>query len=145
MRADGGYGIPNFLTGLFAFVLYASDLLPAEPLWRRIAYTIIPTVLVWLTLRWAWTRWNPDAAAEDRARRTVAGGIAGAALVGAVLALTAKHHYECTQEVRSADGMECVGDYVNVAGPDRGLAFGWGLVAFLGIRFAIKPDEDRSA
>jgi len=82
--------------------------------------------------------WQPDQAAEDRLARTLAGAIAGGLLIGAVLESQSKYHHRCTQEVRTPDGSECVGDYEPVPGPDIEhivLLLGVGAVAFwLGIR-----------
>ena len=138
MAEGTGLGIPNFLTGLTVFLIILFG--PSDPVWRFPAYLLIPPALAWFVLRWIWRVWRPNPATEDRIRRVIAGGIAAGAVVGAVLALNAKEHYECTQEARTADGTECVGDYVRVSGPDRGGAFIYGLAAFLAMRFAVKSD-----
>lgn len=142
MRDAGGQGIRNFLTVLFALLLLDWNLVPVEPLWARLGYTVVLTLLVWFALLRTWRHWKPDAKAEDRTRRTIAGGIAGAAIVSAVLTLKATEHYECTQEVRTRDGTECVGDYVIVPGPDRGGAFIYGLIAVFAVWFGVHADED---
>src|SRR5437870_4712102 len=132
-------GIPNFLTGLTAFVVMVWG--PSGPVWQFPIYLLALPVFVWLMLRWIWRSWQPTPIAEDRVCRVIASGIAVAAVVGAVFAMTAKDHYECTQEVRTADGTECVGDNVRVPGPDRRGAFVWALVAFLAGRYALKSDQ----
>ena len=75
-------------------------------------------VVVHFGLKYFWRVWKPDGSAEDRLSRAVAGAIAGALFLGAVLATQDKAHQECTQTVRTNDGTECVGDYVTVPGPD---------------------------
>jgi len=139
MEEEIDLGIPNFFTGLIAFVVMVGG--PDGPVWRFPIYLLALPPFVWLTLRWVWRSWRPIPTAEERVRRVIAGGIAVAAVVGAVFALTAKDHYVCTQEVRTADGTECVGDNVTVPGADRGGAFMCGLVAFLAGRFAMKSDK----
>ena len=139
MPEETSLGIPNFLSGLTALVIVVFG--PNVPVWRFPVYLLVLPVLVWLALRWIWRSWRPSPSMEGGVRRAIAGAIAAAAVVGAGLALNAKEHYECTQEIRSADGTECVGDYVRVSGSDRGGAFGWGIIAFLAGRFAFKSDH----
>ncbi|MEK7632498.1 MAG: hypothetical protein AAB473_01780 [Patescibacteria group bacterium] len=59
-----------------------------------------------------------DSATNERLRRVVWGMIAGALIVGSILAFNSKNHTECDQQVRTRDGYECVGDYVAVKGGD---------------------------
>ena len=62
---------------------------PSGPVWQFPIYLLALPVFVWLMLRWIWRSWQPTPIAEDRVCRVIASGIAVAAVVGAVLALTA--------------------------------------------------------
>lgn len=53
-------------------------------------------------------------------KRLIAQVVVVLALIGAYHYYTAESHLECTQEVRTRDGSECVGDYVRVKGNDLG-------------------------
>jgi len=93
---------------------------PVDPLWIRVAYLVAIPTAAWFLLNRIWAFWRPDEVAEDRLRRTIAGVIAGVLLVGAVLAMQGKYHLACRGRVVNVDGTECVGDEVEVPGPDRG-------------------------
>ena len=103
---------------MIAFVLLIWG--PVDPLWIRVAYLVAIPTAAWFLLNRIWAFWRPDEVAEDRLRRTIAGVIAGVLLVGAVLAMQGKYHLACRGRVVNVDGTECVGDEVEVPGPDRG-------------------------
>lgn len=116
-----GTGIRQFLVGLFAAVLLVFGPIDHSwPFWLgiRTGYLVALPVALWFLLRFVWVRWQPDSADEDRLKRTVAGALGGALLVGGVLVAQAAYHDVCTQTVNTRDGSECVGDYVRVKGPD---------------------------
>jgi hypothetical protein len=117
----------------------------------RVLYLFVVPLVAWFLLYYAWQKWQPDKATEDRLARGVAAAIAGALFVAIVLILQAEFHEECTDAVRTGDGpgKECVGDYVTVPGPDLFMAF---MAALGGIGFlwwSLRrpedngPDEDR--
>ena len=91
-----------------------------HPLWIRVAYLIAIPTAAWFLLNRIWAFWRPDEAAEDRLRRMIAGVIAGVLLVGTVLAMQEKYHLGCRGRSVNVDGTECVGDEVEVPGPDLG-------------------------
>ena len=144
-------GSREYLVGVLAFVLliWGDPIDHSWPAWLliRTAYLIAIPTAAWFALSWIWKVWRPDAAAENRLSRTLAGATAGVLLVGAVLAVHTDHHFECTQEVRTRDGSECVGDYVLVPGPDFRQAFLLTLVAGFafgsGTSIRMKPMEPR--
>ncbi len=116
----------KYLVGVVAVVLLIYGPIDRTwPMWLliRIAYLVVIPTVAWYLLRWAWMRWCPDDATEQRLNRTLAGVTAGVLLVCVILAAQTKHHFVCTEEVGSGDGRECVGDYVRVPGPDLGGAF----------------------
>ncbi len=119
--SDHGRSVRRWTIALFA----ASMLLGPFPLlklvprgWPAIALLIIGPVAAWLLLIFVWKQWRPDFAAEDRFGRAVAGVTAGVLLVASGLATQEQTHEVCTQSVRTRDGTECVGDYVEEPGAD---------------------------
>lgn len=125
--------IRHFLVGLCTFVFFIWGPDPSYlgvPSWViHLISTALVLIVAWGALKYVWRKWMPDGADEARLASTVAGALAGALFFGAVLALQADSHEECTREIRTRDGTECVGDYVTVSGPDLGAAF---LLAFGG-------------
>jgi hypothetical protein len=137
-------GIRKFLVGALAFGLLVWGPIDHDwPAWFlvRVLYLVAVPAVAWFVLGWIWRAWRPDAVTEDRLSRTIAGTTAGVLLVGAVLAARTQHHFECTQEVRSRDGYECVGDYVLVPGPDLGQAFLLTLAAGFAFWFGVRSDD----
>jgi hypothetical protein len=136
--------VKKFLAGLVTFVLF----LWAPPFAGSFGWVIGLVCLLaiwtttWFLLGWAWRIWKPDQAAEDRLMRTTAGTIAGALFVGAVFAVQSKYHWECTQEVRTQEGSECVGDYRRVPGPDKGGAFIMTIIGLLALRVGIAAEPE---
>jgi hypothetical protein len=103
-------GVRRFLVASLAFVLYVfPPSIENWPLWARVGYLLLP-VIAWFTLKQIWKEWQPDEAAEDRVKRTVAGGIGGALIVAAIMAARATSYFTCTELVKTRDGQECVGE-----------------------------------
>lgn len=126
-------GVIWFLVTVLALLfLDVADGLPVP--WPVVILTVaVATAIVWLALKWSWFRWNPSKHKYDRFQRAIAAGTAGALVVGAYLAFSSPTHDECTQEIRTRDGTECVGEYVTVEGGDVQLgvvALGLAVVAF---------------
>lgn len=108
----------KLIVAIFVIVLLIWG--PIEPygLIVRTAYLLIlPSALI-LILNYFGARWGGGKEENDRLNRAIIGIIAGAFFIGAYLSCTSAHHFKCTQEVRTKDGLECVGDYVPVKGPD---------------------------
>ncbi|MFA6304819.1 MAG: hypothetical protein WCV73_02835 [Patescibacteria group bacterium] len=104
---------------IFVFILLFWG--PIEPfgLVIRIAYVILLPILLWYFLKHFGQNWDGGKLANDRLTRGIIGIIAGVLFVGAYFYATSKYHTECTQEIQTRDGIECVGDYVPVKGPDH--------------------------
>src|SRR5713101_711695 len=99
MSDDSGSGIRNFLVGLLFFILLVWGPIdrswPFWPLGIRLLYLISIPAMWWFVLGWIWRLWRPDQTDEDRLRRTIAGAVAGALFVGALLETQRSHHFVC--------------------------------------------------
>lgn len=105
---------------LITFVILLLIWGPIEPygLVVRIGYLLaLPAILLFVLNRLG-RKWNAGVEENDRLNRAITGAIAGSLFVGAYLSFTSTHRMECTQEVRTREGMECVGEYVAVKGRD---------------------------
>jgi hypothetical protein len=71
-----------------------------------------------IALLWIWKYWKPSHQDEIRLSRVVAGVVTGILLMCAIFQMKKDHHYACTEEVRSRDEIECIGEYVRVKGPE---------------------------
>jgi hypothetical protein len=137
-------GVRRFLFGLILFGLLL--LAPLDhswpyPWWIRVLFVLLVPTAAWFALKWIWWEWQPDRATEDRLARTLAGGVAGALIVAAVLKAQATSHFECSQLIQTRDGQECVGDYVRVSGADRGGAFVCVILGSFAIWFGMRAPE----
>ena len=116
-------GLSRSNRGLITTIVFIILLLwgPIEPYGQvvRTIYLVAIPVLLWLVLGYFGSKWKAGELENDRLSRGIAGIIAGVFFVGAYLTATAAYHSECTKEVRTTDGGECVGDYVPVKGPDK--------------------------
>ena len=119
----------TFIVSVFTIALLLLGTVEPYGMVIRIAYLILLPVALWYGLRYFGSRWRMGELENDRLNRAIAGIIAGVLFVQAFSYWTASHHMECTQEVQTRDGIECVGDYVTAKGPDRSKAF---TVAFFG-------------
>lgn len=117
---------PNPLPSILAWIVFGLLLLfaPVQPYGMvvRIAYLVLVPFAVWLGLTWAVSHWQIEVEFTDRLVPVLWGAFGGAMLVGAYLSATSTYHSECTEEIMTRDGKECVGDYVPVDGPDYGMA-----------------------
>ena len=136
--------VRKYLVGVLAFVLLIwGPIDHSWPAWFliRALYLIAVPTAAWFILSWIWKVWRPDTSTENRLTRTLAGVTAGALLVGAILAVQTKHHFVCTQEVRTPEGYECVGDYVLVPGSDWGQALILTVAAGLAFWYGVRADD----
>ncbi|MSQ26723.1 MAG: hypothetical protein EXR51_01110 [Dehalococcoidia bacterium] len=109
-ETKGGQRLRESLVGLLAAALFIWSANDYSPLrfsrWSQLeglsspflyglwaVSLVVPPVALWHVLAYVWRVWQPDAAAEDRLQRTVAGAVAGALLLGAILlAQSANRH-----------------------------------------------------
>lgn len=145
MKSHPASGLSAENRTLITSALFGALLLfgPVQPggLAVRIAYLIAIPSITWVALR-AWgQKMNIGSATNDRIRRAVVAGIAGALLVAGYQAYTASHHLECDQFARTADGRECVGDYVKTKGGDVEGALVWALLAGFAFWYAIRRTD----
>ena len=111
----------KYLVGVMVFALLVWGPIDYSwPSWLaiRIAYLIAIPLAIWFLLAWIWRVWQPDAASENRLKRVLAGATAGALLVLAIFEAMADTHVDNTKWVRTYDGMEAVGDWIILPGPD---------------------------
>jgi hypothetical protein len=111
----------KYLVGALVFALIVWGPIDYSwPSWLaiRIAYLIAIPLATWFLLVWIWRVWQPDAATENRLKRVLAGATAGALLVLAIFEAMADTHVGNTNWVRTYDGMEAVGDWIILQGPD---------------------------
>ncbi len=108
----------NFIVIVFTGVILLWG--PIEPYGAsiRIAYLIILPVLLWYGLKYSRNFWEMDELTNNYLTRALTAMLAAGFFIMAYFAFTADYHSECTQEIQTRDGTECVGDYVQVEGPD---------------------------
>lgn len=97
-------------------------------------YLIILPILFWVGLKCVLLMRKPDAAAKERLWRTVAGAVAGAFLVGAVLTAQAESHTECDEAGAEPELDQCLEGEIRMPGPDEAtslMLFLLGVGAFL--------------
>jgi hypothetical protein len=132
----------NFLTGLIFVLLLLFG--PVDPygIAIRFGYLIFIPVLVFSLLKHFGGSWKMDKVSNDYLNRAIFACIAGALLVSVYLSMTTKYHTECDKYVQTRDGQECVGDYVTVKGPDKGVAFIEVIFAGFAIWYAIAKRKE---
>lgn len=133
-------GVRKFLVGALALVLLVWGPIehsrPYGP-WIRVLYLVAIPAAAWFALAWIWRAWQPDAKAEERLVRTLAGLAAGVLFVGAVIAAQGDHHRVCAEGEGTWDEGDCF-RYELAPGPDLAhvvlLAGGGVLAAWFGIK-----------
>ena len=116
-------GSRKYIVGVIAVALLIWGPLDYSwPAWLaiRTAYLILVPLATWFVLGWIWKAWQPDPRTEKRLQRSLASATAGVLLVFAIIQATADTHMGNTQLIRTRDGIEAVGDYIVLPGPDWG-------------------------
>ncbi len=113
----------NYLTGTVFVILCIWG--PVDYIWPSwllapIGYLILVPLIVWLLLSWIWRRWEPSLKFESILNRVLSGGICLSLIVLAYIESNATTHIGNTQTIRTGDGYEDVGDYIQLPGPDYG-------------------------
>ena len=90
----------------------------------RVLYLIVLPSVVWLALIPVWRKWRPDKGTERKLFSATALALGAALFFGAGITSQAASHLECTelQKVGHQDA-ECVGEYISVPGPNKGMIF----------------------
>lgn len=130
----------NYLTGtIYVILLIWGPIDHSWPYWLviRIGYLHLIPLLVWLLLGWVWNRWQPSDKIENTLERTLSGLICITLFTLAILEATSKTHIGNTKTIRTRDGMEDVGDYIELPGPDYGQALMIAVIALLVLWFGV--------
>lgn len=113
----------NYLAVTIFFVLGIWG--PIDDTWTawlaiRIGYLILVPLIVWLLLGWIWKKWQPIDKTEISLIRILSGINSIVLFSIAILEATSKTHIGNTQYIQTRDGIEAVGDYILLPGPDWG-------------------------
>ena len=101
----------------------------------RTSYLILIPFIVWLLLGWIWNRWQPTDKLEVTLNRILSGTISIGLFIFAIIEATSTTHIGNTQTIRTRDGYEDVGDYIELPGPDYGNVFVILIIAILVLWF----------
>jgi hypothetical protein len=136
----------TFSGTLLAILLIWGPIDHSWPAWLviRLAYLILLPLASWWILKWIWNYFQPTAKTEVLLERVLSGIICLILWTLAVLAATAKIHFENTQWIQTHEGMEAVGDDIIVKGPDLQGAFIIAAVALLFLWFGVIKKESAS-
>jgi hypothetical protein len=140
---DEGISVGNkiFLTGTFFFLLLMLGPIGPYGIIGRSTYLILVPLIFWFTLSYFGRDWSGGKKRNDRLHRAILGCFAGALFVLCYLAFTAKTHSECTDEVRTRDGWECLGDSVVVPGRDMEQSVILLLFGAVSLKFAVSENK----
>ncbi len=141
-------GFRDYLSGTIFIVLFIwGPINHSWPSWFlvRSGYLILVPLTVWLLLRWLWHHWEPNKKTENTLERILSGIICITLFVFAFLAAISKDHFGNTQVIRTRDGMEDVGDYIVLPGPDWGNVFLLVIFALLVLWFGVIKNEANSS
>lgn len=130
----------NYLTGtIFVVLLIWGPIDHSWPAWLAIrsGYLILVPLVVWLLLGWVWNHWQPNNKLEITLERILSGIICIALFVLAVLEAISETHFGNTQVIRTRYGMEDVGDYIALQGPDWANVFVLLVIAVLVLWFGV--------
>lgn len=109
----------------------------------RSTYLIAIPLTVWLLLKVFQKYRSVRRDVNGNLTSTLLGLLSGLFIALAYSDLTSEYHTVCDHYIRTRDGRECVGDYVTVAGPDRGSAFFWTLIGGAAFWFGVIRGTDR--
>lgn len=122
-------GNRTYIVAIVVLALFVFGLLDDVSSVERIVYLIAIPSGVWVILRFLGSKVPLDPAANDRFGRAITAMFAGVFAFGAFQSYTAVSHRECTHAVPDGDfGSECVGEYIQTAGPDKGKAVMFGVL-----------------
>ncbi len=122
---------------------------PVEHSWPawfviRVSYLLIISILVWFLLKWIWILWKPDAEEENRLARALSAATSGVLLTLAIVEIIADTHIGNTMQVQTRDGIEDVGDFVIMKGPDFGNAFMLMIASAFAFWFSVSKEKSKN-
>jgi len=130
----------NYITGtIFVILLIWGPINHSLPAWLliRTSYLILAPLIVWLLLGWIWNHWQLTDKLEATLKRILSGTISVGIFILAILEATSTTHIGNTQTIRTRDGYEDVGDYIELPGPDYGNVFVFVIIAILVLWFGV--------
>lgn len=136
----------NYITGtIFLALLIWGPIDDSWPSWLliRISYLILIPLVVWLLFGWIWNRWQPDNNLETTLSRILSGVISAGLFILAIREAISSSHIGNTQTIRTRDGYEDIGDYIELPGPAYGNAFIILIVAMLVLWFGVLKRESK--
>lgn len=89
----------------------------------RLLYLIVIPLIIWMLLNLIWHRWEPNIKSEIILERILSGLICATLLVLAYLEAISKTHIVNTEQIRTRDGLEDVGEDVILQGANWGNVF----------------------
>ncbi len=138
----------NYITGtIFVILLIWGPIDHSWPLWLlvRTSYLILIPLIVWLILSWIWNHWQPSEKLEVTLNRILSGTISVGLFTLAILEATSTTHIGNTQTIRTRDGYEDVGDYIELPGPDYGNVFVIVIIAILVLWFGVLKKDSKTS
>ena len=113
----------SYLTGtIFWILLIWGPIDHSNPygLAVRIGYLILIPLIILLLLSWVWNHWQPNIKLEIILERILSALICIALIIFAYFEAISNTHIGNTQQIQTRDGMEDVGEYVTLQGPNWG-------------------------
>lgn len=138
----------NYITGTIFIIILIWG--PIDHSWNnwlliRTSYLILIPLVVWLLLRWIWNHWQPTDKLETILNRILSATISVGLLILAILEATSTTHIDNTQTIRTRDGYEDVGDYIELPGPDYRNVFVIVIIAILFLWFGVLKYNSKSS
>ena len=138
----------NYITGTIFVILLIWG--PIDHSWNnwlliRTSYLILIPIIVWMLFGWIWNHWQPADKLEATFNRILSGIISVGLFIHAILEATSTTHIGNTQTIRTRDGYEDVGDYIELPGPDYGNVFVILIIAMLFLWFGVLKYNSQSS
>lgn len=138
----------NYITGtIFVILLIWGPIYHSWPMWLliRTSYLIFIPLILWLLLNWIWNHWQPTDKLEVTLNRILSATISIGLFILAILEATSTTHIGNTQTIRTRDGYEDVGDYIELPGPDYGNVFVIVIIAILVLWFGVLKKDSKAS
>lgn len=138
----------NYITGtIFVILLIWGPIYHSWPMWLliRTSYLIFIPLILWLLLNWIWNHWQPTDKLQVTLNRILSATISIGLFILAILEATSTTHIGNTQTIRTRDGYEDVGDYIELPGPDYGNVFVIVIIAILVLWFGVLKKDSKAS